>query len=256
MRVTILGCGGSGGVPMIGHDWGDCDPANPKNRRTRTSILVEEGDTRLLIDTSPDLREQLLRAQVQSLTAVLYTHAHADHVHGIDDLRAINWRMKAPLDVYSDAVTIEKITRRFDYIFRPLHQNEAAYYKPALVPHVLDGPLTIGPLTINAFEQDHTYMKSLGFRIGAFAYSTDCKQLPEAAFEALQGIDVWVVDCVSYREHPTHSHLQQTLMWIERVKPKKAFLTHMGTRLDYDTLCRELPPHIRPSYDGLEIVLS
>lgn len=254
MKITILGCGGSGGVPMIGNDWGNCDPKNNKNRRLRASVLVEYKATTLLIDTSPDLREQLLSADVRKLTAVLYTHAHADHCHGIDDLRAMNWCMKAPIDVYGDAPTIEKLTTRFDYIFN-LRQEAERYYKPALVPHIINGPIEFDALTVIPFAQDHAYMNSLGFRIGKFAYTTDAKTLDEAAFETLRGVDVWVVDCVRRAPHPTHSHLQQTLEWIARVKPKMAYLTHMSPDLDYETLCRELPESIRPAYDGLVVTL-
>lgn len=253
MKITILGCGGSGGVPMIGGHWGDCDPKNPKNRRLRASVLVEEGDVSLLIDTSPDIREQLLQNNVQKLSAVLYTHAHADHCHGIDDLRTMNWHMKAPIDIYGDAHTINEITQRFQYIFHPRPEVER-YYKPALAPHVITmDPLEFPPLTVTPFEQNHGYMNILGYRIGNFAYSTDCKSLSDAAFKTLEGLDTWVVDCARRKEHPTHSHLAQTLAWIERARPKRAFLTHMGTDLDYTTLCKELPPHIRPAYDGLKI---
>jgi phosphoribosyl 1,2-cyclic phosphate phosphodiesterase len=254
MIVTVLGCGGSGGVPMVGNQWGSCDPANPKNIRTRSSIFVKEGETGLLIDTSPDLRQQMLREDITSLSAVLYTHAHADHCHGIDDLRSLNWLMKGPIDIYADQLTIEKLTVRFDYIFRAKPGMEN-YYKPALKPHVIEGPLQFGNLTVLPFEQDHTFMKTLGFRVGNFAYTTDAKTLDEAAFAALKGVEIWIVDCVSYEPHPTHSHLAQTLEWINQIKPKMAYLTHMGYRLDYEKLCKELPATIRPAYDGLKITL-
>jgi phosphoribosyl 1,2-cyclic phosphate phosphodiesterase len=254
MVVTVLGCGSSGGLPLIGNDWGKCDPNNPKNRRTRASVLVEHSDTTLLVDTSPDMREQLLRENVQKISAVLYTHAHADHCHGIDDLRSMNWRMQAPIDIFGDEPTIDKLTSRFDYIFKNRNEGDA-YYKPSLHPHIMHAgvPMDFGALTVLPFEQDHTYIKTLGFRIGKFAYTTDAKSLNEEAFECLKGIDVWIVDCVSRKPHPTHSHLEQTLAWIDRVKPKKAYLTHMGQGLDYETICGELPEHIRPAYDGLKI---
>jgi phosphoribosyl 1,2-cyclic phosphate phosphodiesterase len=253
MIVTILGCGGSGGVPMIGNDWGVCDPNNPRNKRLRASVLIQHEDTNILIDTSPDLREQLLNAQVQKLNAVFYTHAHADHCHGIDDLRPINFLMKSHIPIYGDAPTIEKLTTRFEYIFNLRTQDDGRYYKPALVPHVLNGPVQVNNLTVIPFEQDHTFVKSMGFRIGNFAYTTDAKNLNDEAFEILKGVDVWVVDAVSYKPHPTHSHVQQSVEWIARVGAKKAYLTHMGQGLDYATLCRELPEHIRPAYDGLQI---
>lgn len=258
MIVTILGCGGSGGVPMLGNQWGDCDPNNPKNNRTRASIFVDDGDTKLLIDTSPDLRQQFLRENISDLTAVLYTHAHADHTHGIDDMRAMNWLLKKQIPIYGDQPTLTKLQTRFDYIFG-IKPEQQKYYRPALEPNLIAGPfptnLQFGKLTVTVFEQDHTYMTSLGFRIGNFAYTTDAKRLNETSFEALKGIEVWVVDCVSPNEHPTHSHIAQTLEWIERVKPKTAYFTHMGLHMDYDQLCREMPPHIRPAYDGLKITL-
>jgi phosphoribosyl 1,2-cyclic phosphate phosphodiesterase len=254
MKVTILGCGGSTGVPMVGDVWGECDPNNPKNIRLRSSVLVEEGDTTLLIDSSPDLRAQLLREKVKNITAVLYSHAHGDHCHGIDDLRAVSILTGKMIDVYGDQGTIEELLERFEYMFRTPKGMEG-FYKPVLIPHILNGMVEIAPLKIIPFEQDHTNMKTLGYRIGKFAYSTDCKSLSDEAFETLAGIDLWVVDCVRRREHPTHSHLEQTLAWIERVKPKQALLTHMGTDLDYEALCKELPAHIRPAYDGLRIAL-
>lgn len=254
MIVTVLGCGGSGGVPLIGNDWGLCNPANPKNRRLRASVLVEEGDTTLLIDASPDLRQQLLTGNVQKLTAVLFTHGHADHTHGIDDLRSMNWRMKAPIDIYADPATLQELVTRFDYIFKTPPEAQR-YYKPSLIPHEINGPLEFGSLKVTPFEQDHAYSKTLGFRINDFAYTTDAKTLPEDSFKALEGAKVWIVDCVGRDPHPTHSHLQQTLSWIERVNPKKAYLTHMGVKLDYDSLRLELPKNVAPAYDGLKIEL-
>jgi phosphoribosyl 1,2-cyclic phosphate phosphodiesterase len=254
MKVTILGCGWAAGVPMIGNDWGACDPTNSKNRRMRPSICIEDGETRILIDTSPDLREQLLINKIDCVDAVFYTHAHADHCHGIDDLRSINWRTRKPIPIYGDRTTIENITHRFDYIFNKKTNMEGKdFYKPALIPHIIDAPVKIGALTISAFEQDHTHMKTLGFRVGGVAYSTDVKSMPDEAFAALEGIDTWIVDCISINPHPTHSHLQQTIEWINRVKAKKAFLTHMGPALDYTLLCDQLPLYIRPAYDGLVI---
>lgn len=259
MIVTILGCGGSSGVPMIGNQWGLCNPANPKNIRTRSSILIQQDDITLLVDTSPDLRAQFLRENISSLTAVLFTHEHADHTHGIDDLRSICWLMKAPLPAYGDVPTMRQLAKRFDYVFRQVNPADL-YYKPSLIPHTITGPLNFtgknSALTVLPFEQDHVFMKTLGFRIGDFAYSTDVKNMPEESFAALRGVKTWVVDCSRREEHPTHSHLPQTLDWIARVQPKTAYLVHMGTSLDYDTLCAELPPHIRPAYDGLKIDMN
>lgn len=256
MRVTVLGCGGSNGVPTIGNNWGVCDPANPKNQRLRPSVLVEAGDTAILIDTTPDLRAQLLAADVHRLDAVLYTHAHADHAHGIDELREINRLMRAPLDCFTNQETHAHLHARFGYCFRGW-QQDAPISRPLLVPRVVDRPFQVQDRTVVPFEQDHGYSLSLGFRIGRFGYSTDVKRLPESAFDALEGVDVWIVDCQrEYPPHPVHSHLSQTLQWIERVRPRRAVLTHMGTELDYALLRAQLPPHVEPGYDGLVIEVA
>jgi phosphoribosyl 1,2-cyclic phosphate phosphodiesterase len=255
MRIRVLGCGGSGGVPLIGDNWGGCDPGEPKNRRRRASILVEEGAATLLVDTSPDMREQLLDAGIKRLDAVLFTHAHADHLHGIDDLRSVNRLMRAPIPAYADTQTLEKIAQRFGYVFAPL-EPDASFYKPTLTPHVIDGDFEIAGLRIVPFEQDHGFTTTLGFRIGGMAYSTDVVDLDETAFGILSGVELWIVDCLRYEPHPTHSHLAKTLSWIARVKPRRAVLTHMDIPLDYATLCRDLPVGVEPGYDGLTIELS
>ncbi|MCW2246677.1 phosphoribosyl 1,2-cyclic phosphate phosphodiesterase [Azospirillum fermentarium] len=255
MRVTILGSGGSAGVPVIGNQWGDCDPANPRNRRTRPSVLVEQDGVAILVDTSPDLRQQLLDADVQRLDAVVWTHQHADHAHGIDELREICRLMQAPLDVYGMAEHVEELKRRFGYCFQPLPEG-APVYRPVLTPHDVSGPFSVKGVTVTPFVQDHGYTLTLGYRFGDFAYSTDVVRLDEAAFAALEGVKVWVVDCV--REdppHPVHSHLAQTLDWIARVKPERAFLTHMNNTMDYETIRRKLPPGVEPAYDGLVITV-
>lgn len=251
MKITVLGCGSSGGVPLIGGNWGMCDPANPRNRRTRVSILVEQGDTTLLVDTSPDLRQQALACGLRKLDAILFTHAHADHCHGIDEVRSINWLMQKPIDVYADPVTMGELGKRFNYIFS--HEGQGTYYRPSIIAYEIAGAFKVGDVDIVPFAQDHGYSTTLGYRFGDFAYSTDVHRLDEKAFTALQGIKTWVVDCVQMEEHPTHSHLAQTLAWIERVKPERAFLTHMSHKLDYDALCAILPAHVRPAYDGLVI---
>ena len=251
MRVTVLGCGSSGGVPILGPTgWGACDPANPRNRRRRVSILVEEGDTTLLVDTSPDLREQLLDQQCFDLDAVLYTHAHADHVHGIDDLRPLNFIRRGPIPAYGTAATLAEIGARFSYIF---NNFDAAIFRPSLESRVFDGPFTVGAIAVTPFEQDHGFSTTTGFRFGPIAYSTDVKGLSEAAFATLAGTEVWIVDCVHERPHKTHSHLDQTLAWIDRVRPRRAILTHMSHWLDYDSLCAKLPPGVEPGYDGMVI---
>jgi phosphoribosyl 1,2-cyclic phosphate phosphodiesterase len=255
MKVRILGCGGSGGVPLIGGNWGRCDPNEPKNRRRRVSILVEHADSTILVDTSPDLREQLLDAGTRRIDAVLFTHAHADHLHGIDDLRGMNRLMRRPIAVYGSAATLDTIRRRFDYVFAPIGPADT-FYKPTLRPHEIAGPFEVAGLLVRPFEQDHGFSRTLGFRIGAMAYSTDVVELDEAAFATLAGIELWIVDCLRYEPHPTHSHLAKTLDWIARVKPRRAVLTHMDVPLDYATLRSELPPGVEPGYDGMEIELA
>jgi phosphoribosyl 1,2-cyclic phosphate phosphodiesterase len=252
MKITVLGCGSSGGVPLIGNDWGACDPADPRNRRRRVSVLVEEGDVTLLVDTSPDAREQLLDCGLKSLSAVLYTHAHADHCHGIDDLRSVNWLLQRPVPVYADAATVETLRTRFSYIFAASSMPEG-FHRPRLEPHVIEGPLQFGPVRVVPFRQGHGPVHSSGFRFNDFAYSTDVKSLDEAAFEALRGVKVWIVDCIREPEHPTHSHLAQTLAWIARVNPERAFLTHMDQSLDYAALAAKLPAGVAPAHDGLVI---
>jgi phosphoribosyl 1,2-cyclic phosphate phosphodiesterase len=252
MKITVLGCGTSGGVPLIGNDWGACDPKEPRNRRTRVSVLVEEGDTTLLVDTSPDMRHQLLDCNLQSLTAVLYTHAHADHANGIDDLRSINWLIKKPVDIHADSVTMKELEERFGYIFSG-NKVPGTFYKPGITPHIINGPFQIGNIKITPYVQNHGYVQSLGFRFNDFAYSTDVHVLDENAFELLAGIKTWIVDCVREAPHPTHSHLEQTLGWINRIKPEYAYLTHMNNSLDYVTLTAKLPAGVWPAHDGLVI---
>lgn len=256
MRVTMLGCGPSWGVPRIGGDWGACDPTNPKNRRRRVSILVEEGDAALLVDTSPDLREQLLDADARRVDAVLFTHAHADHTHGIDDLRSINRMMGKPLPIYAMPPIMDELKARFRYIFAPVDPGAGTmFYKPAVEPHEIDGPFVAAGIPVVPFAQDHGFSVTTGFRFGRFAYSTDARELDEAAFAVLEGVDVWIVDCIRRTPHPTHSHVERTLAWIARVKPRHAVFTHMDQTLDYETLRRELPAGVEPGYDGLVLDL-
>jgi phosphoribosyl 1,2-cyclic phosphate phosphodiesterase len=252
MRVTILGCGGSGGVPLIGDDWGACNPENPRNRRLRVSILVEKGDTTLLVDTSPDLRQQLLSIGVSRLDGVLYTHTHADHVNGIDDLRPVNRRMNAPLGVYGSAETMADLRARFGYVFEPIRPGHG-YYKPHLIPHEVSGPFAVGEIEVVPFEQDHGFSTTTGYRFGPAAYSTDAVDLSEAAFAALEGVTLWIVDCLRLRPHETHAHLDKALGWIARVKPERAVLIHMNQTLDYDDLAARLPEGVVPAHDGLAL---
>lgn len=255
MRVTMLGCGGSGGVPLITGDWGRCDPGNPKNARRRPSILVEHGGTVVLVDTGPDFRNQLLDAGCDRLDAILYTHAHADHVHGIDDVRALNYAMRRPIDAYATAETLEEIAARFDYAFRPIEPG-GGFYRPQLAPRPIDGAFTVGELDIVPFRQDHGVCVSTGFRFGRFGYSTDVVRLDDAAFETLAGVEVWIVDCLRLEPHPTHAHLERTLEWIDRLAPKRAILTHMNHSVDYADMASRLPRGVEPGFDGLVIEID
>lgn len=251
MKVRLLGCGSSGGVPTIGNVWGSCDPANPKNRRRRPSVLVESGGTRVLVDTSPDMREQLLDAGVAGFDAVLYTHDHADHVHGIDDLRIVRRHTTRNIDVYAGPDVLDRITRRFGYLFTG-HGGLDGFYRPICDPHVIDGPFRVGALDVVPYVQDHGICRSLGFRFGPFAYSTDVVGLPEESLVALDGVDTWIVDCLRDGEpHPTHANLDVTLAWIARVKPRHAVLTHMNHQADYEAMKKRLPPEVEPGYDGM-----
>lgn len=252
MKITMLGCGGSGGVPLIGNEWGACDPSNPKNRRLRPSIYIEAEGLSILVDTSPDLREQLLTNSIKKVDAILYTHAHADHVHGIDDIRGMNRIMQKAIPAYATQKTMDEIQAGFGYIFRPLPEGHG-FYKPQLTPHIINGQIKIGDLDIIPFEQNHGFTTSLGFRIKDFAYSTDVVELSDAAFEKLAGINVWIVDCFMYDQHHTHAHLAKVLEWVGRLKPARTILTHMSARLDYDALKAKLPAHIEPGYDGMII---
>jgi phosphoribosyl 1,2-cyclic phosphate phosphodiesterase len=260
LTFTILGCGSSGGVPRPGTGWGACDPANPKNRRRRCSLLVERegpgGVTRVLVDTGPDLREQLLDANVDWLDGVLYTHEHADHTHGIDDLRGIFLRGRRRVDVYCDDATSRMLMTRFSYCFV---QPAGSEYPPILNMHGLapGRPLTIdgkgGPITALPFTQDHGDIQSLGFRFGAVAYSSDLHDMPDASADALAGLDLWIVDALRYHPHPAHFSVADALAWIERLKPARAVLTNMHTDLDYEALRATLPPHVQLAYDGMRL---
>lgn len=251
----MLGCGASGGVPLIGNDWGDCDPTEPRNRRLRSSILIEGQGTTILVDASPDCRAQLLDAGTRRLDAVIFTHAHADHIHGIDDLRGVNIAMNAVIPAYGHELTLEQINTRFGYVFAPLASEAGGYfYKPCLDPRpVRDDSFRIGGLEIRPFRQDHGFSTTLGLRVGTFAYSVDVVALDDAAFAQLHGVENWIVGCLGRRPHPTHAHLEKVLEWIGRVRPKQAWLSHMSHYLDYPTLCEELPDHVAPAYDGLVI---
>lgn len=254
MKVTILGCGGSGGTPLAGGFWGRCDPAEPRNNRTRASILVESAETNILIDTSYDLREHLNRIKLQKLDAVFITHKHSDHTNGVDDLKAIAYHHNKMIDIYSNEETLVEMNRRWPYLFREKSNDiYVGFVKGNTVtPYV---PFRVGDIDVMPFEQDHKTCMSLGFRFGNFAYSVDVVDLDERALAALEGVETWVVDAGSYMKDPpvSHANIQRIIQWTERLKPKMTYLTVLSTHMDYRTLCNELPPHIRPAYDGLVI---
>ncbi|TAN55074.1 MAG: MBL fold metallo-hydrolase [Magnetospirillum sp.] len=251
MKVTILGCGGASGVPGISMGWGACDPTNPRNRRRRSSILVEDGDSRILVDTTPDLRDQLLDAGVTRLDGVVYTHDHADHLHGIDDLREINRVTRQWLPVWGSRTVLDTARERFAYAFEPVDQMGDFIYRPLLDTKEITGPFSIGGIEVVPFDQDHGYSRTLGLRFGSVAYSTDVVEIPEESFAALAGVELWIIGCLVDYPHATHAHVDKALAWIDRVKPRRAVLTHMGMRLDYDALRASLPSGVVPAYDGL-----
>ena len=258
LRFHILGCGSSGGVPRIGGHWGDCDATNPKNRRRRCSMLVEretdQGITRVLIDTSPDMREQLIDAGVGALDGVIYTHSHADHVHGVDDLRMVVFNMRERVNVWADQTTCDALLDRFGYVFI---QPEGSSYPPILNLNILDGPVTItgagGDITFTPFEVKHGRIDALGFRIRDLVYLPDVSAMNAAAWNVVSGADCWVLDALRRDPHPTHSHLEQSLEWIEKSGVPNAVLTNMHIDLDYETVLAETPDHIEPAFDGMVI---
>lgn len=266
LDVTILGCGSSSGVPRLGGpdgagDWGACDPANPKNRRSRCSILVrrksQAGETAVLVDTSPDLREQLLRAKCGRLDAILITHDHADQTHGMDDVRAIAYAKRKRIDLYTDKTALHDIRKKFGYVFET---PPGSGYPPIITAHEIEKPFhgmeitgEGGTIPVLPFLQGHGRIHSLGFRFGALAYSSDVNELDGTAFAALEGIECWIVDALRHDPHPTHANVATALQWIARVKPKRAILTNLHIDLDYESLRRELPEGVEPAYDGMTI---
>ena len=254
MRVTILGCGTSGGVPRAGGkagkgEWGAANPADSRNRRRRCSILVEDMGKTVLVDTSPDLRDQLLDAEVERVDAVIWTHEHADQVHGIDDLRPYVLR-QGPIDSWADKRTHEILLRRFRYCFEA---EGNGFYNPLYRHHQIAGPFAAAGVPVVPFAQDHGTTQSLGLRFGRVAYANDVVTLSEEAFDVMAGAEVLIVDAMRFRPHPTHAHLDRALEWIERVRPKRAFLTNLHVDMDYAELDRLTPAHVQPCYDGLSI---
>ena len=260
MKVTLLGVGGSAGLPQIGGpggfgDWGKTDPAEPRNRRTRSSIVIESIENkRILVDTSPDLRLQLTSNGIGRVDALIYTHAHADHIAGLDEIRILNRLIGAAMPVYTDARTWGELHKRFDYAFRPF--NGGFFYHPVLEPHTVAAGDTveIQGLPVQFIDQDHGTVRSLGLRVGNFAYCTDVVRLDDKALAALQNLDVLVIDCFTRGPiHPTHVNLETVLGWIARLTPKRCILTHLGPDMDYQSLRATLPPGVEPGYDGMVI---
>ncbi len=259
LEITLLGSGSSGGVPRADGDWGVCDPTDPRNRRSRCSLLVRrlgegaEQETTVLVDTSPDLRVQTAEAGVKRLDAVLLTHDHADQTHGIDDIRAFFIRQRARIPTYADPATTASMMRRFGYVFEGLGGYPGIADLQPLPPHgaawTLDGPS--GAIPVVTFDQDHGEVRSVGYRFGDVAYSSDVVDLDEAAFAALEDLDVWIVDALRWRPHPTHAHVERTLDWIARVRPRRAILTNLHIDLDFEELKARLPPGVEPGHDGL-----
>ncbi|UIJ73685.1 MBL fold metallo-hydrolase [Aurantimonas sp. HBX-1] len=260
LRLTILGCASSPGVPRINGDWGACDPAEPRNVRSRAAALIERigphGRTVVAIDCGPDFRAQMLGAGVARLDAVMLTHPHADHIHGIDDLRGYMLVQRSRIPVYADEATYARVFEAFRYCF----ETPAGSNYPPIADHVAitGGEAFVingagGPLHVMPVHMVHGSIHSLGFRIGDLAYCSDVSDFPDAAVAALTGVQHVVIDALQYKPHPSHLTVDQALGWIARFGAKAASLTHMHTPLDYATLCRELPPHVRPAYDGLVI---
>ncbi|MBN9047130.1 MAG: MBL fold metallo-hydrolase [Rhizobiales bacterium] len=264
LRFTILGCGSSPGVPRINGDWGNCDPKNPRNRRRRAALLVERFNeagesTVVVIDTGPDFRAQMIDAGAHRLDAVVYTHPHADHIHGIDDLRTYVVENRRLMDVYANRFTRNRLFEAFGYCFET---PPGSSYPPILAihdiaaetPFSIDGPG--GAIRFEPFSQVHGDIESLGFRIGGLAYCTDVSDFPERSLKYIRGADVLILGALQYRYHPSHFSLEQALGWIEKLEPGRAILTHMHVPLDYDTVMRETPDHVEPGYDGLCITLE
>jgi len=261
MRVTLLGTGGSAGVPMIGGidgggDWGACDANEPRNQRTRASILVEQGGQALLVDTSADMRAQLLASRVPRVDALLFTHAHADHILGLDDVRILNRIVDGPLDAFATAHTLAELARRFDYAFLPWQPPH--FFRPVLtsVAVVPGQSFAAAGIAVKVFDQDHGFMHTLGLRIGGFAYSTDVVELDSAAFAMLAGVDTWVVGCFQRESHRTHASLARVIEWVARLRPRRTVLTHMGTDMDWAWLAANLPPGVEAGYDGQRLEIA
>jgi len=257
MKITLLGCGASGGVPLIGCDCAVCTSSNPRNKRTRVSALIEHQGANILLDMSPDLRQQCLKANIKTVDAIICTHAHADHCHGIDDVRGLNFHKNGPLDLYTNEATLAELHTRFPYAFSP-RDPAHGWYKPQFTTHVIRPDeaqvFEVKPgVSIRCFDQIHGRLNTIGLRIENVAYSVDVRNFREQFTQHLENLDLWVVDCLQFDPAPTHAHLALALEWIERFKPKRAILTHMSHVFDYDALKSQLPPHVEPAHDGMVI---
>lgn len=254
LKLTILGCGTSSGVPRIGNDWGACDPAEPRNRRTRVSILVESATTRILVDTSPDLREQLNAAGIDRVDAVIWTHDHADHTHGIDDLRQLFHVTGAPVRGIAHPATMRRLHQRFDYVFAG-----GGGYRPTATLEPLEQGMTIGDITVRTADQPHGDIFSSGLRFEhagrAIGYATDFHAMTDPMRTLYAGLDIWVVDALRRAPHPSHPHLDATLGWIAELSPALALLTHMDNSMDHADLVGTLPRGVLPAHDGMEQVI-
>ena len=252
MRVRILGCGTSTGVPKIGNEWGQCDPAEPRNYRLRTSILVESDGKRMLVDCGPDLRRQLLAADVNRLDGVIVTHTHGDHCHGIDELRPISAAIGGPVPLHGRAHDLGQLEERFAYAFA-----QSDFYRPIVQGHEIRGELELGAMYVRSVDQPHGGPTSLGLRFDeggkSVGYAIDFSELTEEMEALYEGLDVWIADCLTRTPHPTHAHLDGVLGWARDLRVGQVYLTHMGNGLDYQTLVAELPDWAAPAHDGLEI---
>jgi phosphoribosyl 1,2-cyclic phosphate phosphodiesterase len=258
--ITILGCGSSGGVPRVGGGWGDCDPLEPRNRRRRCSILIRQetdsGVTQALVDTSPDVREQLIDAGVLHLDGIVFTHDHADHTHGIDDIRPLVIHTRRRIDAFMDEATSQGVVGRFGYVFRT---PEGSSYPPILTERRIEPDAAFeirgagGALPMLPFRLEHGEIDALGLKVGRVAYTPDVSAIPEQALDHLHGLDIWIIDALRIAPHPSHFHLARALEWVERLAPRRAILTNLHSDLDYGALARDLPKHVQPAFDGMAI---